>query len=283
MPDVLLVNCPDFSEQLWEEEFLGVNCPRVLLIWEEPRQVFAKRSEGYRARCKRLETHGYAHILKHLRGPSCGSPVWSNYLSTVYYQSDHPVSEQVLFQALGEHQQHPRGVANCLLYAEIPQWTWARVPPSTLAPTEEGTHFNHVGWCNGLPVYSEEGPAPSQPCYIQTRRGVRRLTVEEWRKIKGYPTEWRPGSKLLETIRTLPGAHEWNAVGDYILQFLDEDRRRMSRTFCPPPTLPQEEVTEAEIPPWIWTPPLLGPGTRFYQGSRQRLLHAIQERHGPST
>lgn len=180
-PQVLLVWLPALGHHAWEEQFLDrAETPPLVIVWEGAANLLSQNMDLYRSWCKRLERWGYGHVLKHLKGVACGAPVWSSYLLTLFYQQSLTPSDELLFAPLGHDGQGPRGIANCLLYVDIPRWTWARQAISPLGEEAIREAPNHMGHCEGLPVYKEGGPAPPLACMVSTRRGVRRLTPTEW-------------------------------------------------------------------------------------------------------
>lgn len=273
VPHVLLVWMPSLEPHEWEEQFLSrPEHPRLLVVWEGAAELLSHHTEEYRSRCKRLEKYGYGHILKHVRGDCCGAPVWSSYLVTIFYQQEQVPPDALLFSPIGQEGQNPRGIANCLLYTNIPRWTWARERVILLPEDATPLASNHEGHCEGLPVFDEKGPAPPTPFMTRSQKGIRRVTPTEWQAIRGYPASWEFSQRRLHFAMIRPGAHEWNALGKILVSWLNDAGQvpSVSGLHLSPREIPEVEVQPVP-PPWTWRPPDLGMTSAFYRQRTHRL------------
>jgi hypothetical protein len=74
---------------------------------------------------------------------------------------------------------------------------------------------NYVGHIGPTPMYEANGPLESMDdILVQTKRGVREVTTEEWGKPKGYPPSWGTTAKDRRRIIQDPSLHFWSVMGD---------------------------------------------------------------------
>jgi hypothetical protein len=74
---------------------------------------------------------------------------------------------------------------------------------------------NYVGHIGRKPVYEADGPLESMDDIpVQTDRGVREVTTEEWGQLKGYPPSWGTTVKDRRRIIQYPSLYFWSVLGD---------------------------------------------------------------------
>jgi hypothetical protein len=81
---------------------------------------------------------------------------------------------------------------------------------------------NYMGHIGQKPVYDMEWPLEAMDdIMIHTERGVREVTMEEWGRLKGYPSSWGTIVKDRQWIISEPSVHIWSVMGDAILPTLE--------------------------------------------------------------
>jgi site-specific DNA-cytosine methylase len=86
------------------------------------------------------------------------------------------------------------------------------------------------------PVFDHHGRMPDLTgCWVQSKRGVRRLQAQELAKAKGIPNDWlKAGCPLKDAVvRGCTGIHIWTAALDSILEWINLEKPQQGRTQAP--------------------------------------------------
>jgi hypothetical protein len=114
-------------------------------------------------------------------------------------------------------------------------------------------------------IYSASSTLPAvDPLWIRSSRGCRLVTDEEWRRMKGIPTDWPVSAGVDSSLIACPSVHLWSVLGDLIGPFIT--LRRLALSDFSPPLVP-----DAQVPPlsvenvlWSWSVPDLCLGGPWY-------------------
>jgi hypothetical protein len=127
------------------------------------------------------------------------------------------INDDQALKLIGNPELLPRSFKNCLLPVGVPHNLWTPKHWQCHEATSP-QRPNHLGHVRQHPVVDPLGPALLDPeLWVSLPHGLRCLGPQEWVKIKGLPKSWRPGSKAIRGIVESMGAHEWGALGDFLL------------------------------------------------------------------
>jgi hypothetical protein len=130
---------------------------------------------------------------------------------------------------------------------------------------------NYVGHIGRKPVYEADGPLESMDdILVRTKRGVREVTTEEWRELKGYPLSWDTTDKDRRRIIQEPSLHFWSVVGDAFAPTLIQPESKMEPN-------DEDDGISVGLPPLSPRPPWEGDSSddesegEFYYPSSEHL------------
>jgi hypothetical protein len=288
MPQVLVVARPKQTklDLAWETNFLDsgldIGRPEVIVTLERLTTLL-QAPDSHKAQHKRMNRRGYHGILQHLDSSRCGAATWGSFLVTFWVPSADTTSNHmtVLRRELGTIGLTPRGFENCLKPVGVARQSYVRKGKIHECNT---VRENHLGVCHGSPVIDPIGPIILDPdAIIPTPKGLRRLELDEWMKIKGLPPDLAVTKAELRNLVRMPGVQEWSAVGDRLME-LDLSTKLPFPTASLPET-PEAPTSVFDFPepegPWSWEVPDLSEGSQFFEARLARLHEVVAELHGP--
>jgi hypothetical protein len=198
-----------------------------------------------------MNARGYQGILQHLDSSRCGAATWGTFLVIFWVSSTTTSPGQMasLRQELGTIGLTRRGFDNCLKPVGVARQCFIRKGRILEVNT---LRENHLGTCQGSPVVDPSGPAILNPAVvISTPKGLRRLEISEWLKIKGLPPDLPVTRSELKDLVQLPGVQEWSAVGDRLMELSTIPRTPFSHPPDPPvvPPPPPDRVAPPTATP----------------------------------
>jgi hypothetical protein len=307
MPQVLVVARPKQTklDLVWEEQFLdsglATQRPEIIVTLERLGTIL-QAPDCHKAQHKRMNARGYQGILQHLDSSRCGAATWGSFLVTFWVSSTTTSPGQMasLRQELGTLGLTPRGFDNCLKPFGVARQCFIRKGSIQKGST---IRANHLGTCQGSPVVDPSGPAILDPTVvISTVKGLRRLEISEWLKIKGLPPDLPVTRGELKDLVQLPGVQEWSAVGDRLMELsaipgTPFEHPPAPPVIPPPPPDPGASPKAAPSPtetqptsvfdfpeppgPWSWEIPDLSEGGQFFKDRLARLREVVAELDGP--
>jgi hypothetical protein len=193
----------------------------------------------------------------------------------------HPIADGNPPTRAGNQGPNPHGFDNCLKPVGIVRNCWQRGKISQSPTVRE----NHLGLCRGSPVVDLSGPAILDPDLIlSTPKGLRRLEISEWLKIKGLPPDLPPISRgELKDLVQMPGVQEWCAVGDRLMELSATQQPAFQDAATP--KNPEDHKSPSVAPttgnPTSTEIPDLSEGSVFFKARLASLKHAVAELEGP--
>jgi len=268
------VNDDDAEWKEWIAPAKGQGPPLVLLV-DPLSELLGSR---YRTTCKYFEKRGYITRTWTAFEEDCGAAVRQGHLLTMLFKEGTPATSGTVPTTL-DLGLPPRGFGFALSDYKVHPKQFK--PLKYLQAASEKAVPNFRGSVRGAPVFDPTGPVDGDPSsLIVTERGIRRLSVDEWKKLKGLPSSWTIPARHLDLLVADPGLHIWSVLGQ-VLQDLLQPGTRTSTLLT---RLPREGIQTWGDPTATpdngavhWSPPDLREGGAWYRRTISKLETAIAD------
>lgn len=284
--DLLLVRQPSAPRlrSQWMEHFVTKQKVHTLVLFHHIDEIIGVDSLSLHNVCKRLKACGYSVKTWTVQAETCGAALWNHHMVTVA-TLNHSAADAHLPMSLGI-ELPSRPCRNILQDYKIRRSAYTSLPPDF--KSIKGTHpvfHNYMGDFKGQPVFDRDGPFsgedPQSWIYNSEKKAVRKLTPDEWRKLKGCDGIHgsRDQCKLSVLVDSIE-SHVISVLGEVVAPclkptdvpsvFNSVDPPVGMETVSPPSNPVKDESEEA----WSWTPPDLRVGSEFYVNTVSKLRKA---------
>ncbi len=274
--DCLVVRQPSDTKlrSRWMSEWCNRRKTQCLVVFHHEREFCGTDDVGNTG--KELKALGYNIRTWHVKSELCGAATWSDYVVTMAIFGNEGAERLEHLPNDLHLQLPPRACGNIVIRHYEKGVTDNTKYIGKYKNIQKGQHpiyYNFKGTYKGQPVYTCDGPFPSDPTaliYIEergNRNNLRCLQEPEWKRLKlGVGSSPMPLNTLIKSIEPsvlgVIGTHVWN-----LLRVDTKHLPSMSpgASLLPPsnPTTTPPLDTQTSTPAWDWVSPTLGPGTTF--------------------
>ena len=251
--------------------------PPAMVVWvDDPTFIFA---EEHRRRIKTLREIGFDSMSVNLCDSDVGAPCRRGFTVTFCWGKRTGIEVP---RTIGSPTPRPvRASDNLLRDYLCPRRQFIKSERVDRVRTSQGSS----GTLFGDPVYERGQCIPALPrIWVESERGCRRVSTEEWVQLKGYDKTHEQPSDI-EAFLALPSVHLWCYIGDQLAILCGgsilpsiSGKERQSKT--PPSRLSESEQVEHQ---WEWSPPSFRKRGPWYRARIRNLRAACDTLDDPET
>lgn len=269
------------SEIFWKQwDQRKVKTPMIVLITPET-QILADEGNRLKTTTRFLRHRGYDIITSLLEGEKCGSSIYDRYMISICTLGNPGTDSRLNF---GEFYGtlETRGCFNVIRNYEskdLPTLKYITKPILQASPSSPFP--NLIGYYKKEPVFDTSGGVGGLPGkqWIQVeQKGIRRICLDEWIKLKGFnkSDDYEISeSGLLRSVSSNAWACIQNAINNRIGTQSIFPVKNTTEANLPNKNTRTTTIPESKTSTWTWAPPRLDDASEFRKAAIKRLKEAL--------